>query len=157
MCGAKLGPEATLDIFGRLGRETGLKEYNALIRICIEKARDATDEEVSLEQIYKAHQIFKSVMEAGFKIEEEMYGQFLMYLIDFGMVEEFFFFLDLIKDENPDTLSRLSYYEMLLWIRVNNEVKIQELCRAFVDDNSEDKVTFRGAFCSYYGCFSFLS
>ncbi|XP_073273049.1 pentatricopeptide repeat-containing protein At4g04790, mitochondrial-like isoform X1 [Primulina huaijiensis] len=143
MCGAKLGPDATLDIFGRLGRETGLKEYNALIRICIEKARDATDEEVSLEQIYKAHQIFKSVRETGFKIEEEMYGQFLMYLVDFGMVEEFFFFLDLIKDENPETLSRLSYYEMLLWIRVNNEVKIQELCRAFVEDNFEDKFYFR--------------
>ncbi|KZV27248.1 pentatricopeptide repeat-containing protein mitochondrial-like [Dorcoceras hygrometricum] len=142
MCGAKLGADATLDIFGRLGRETGVKEYKALIRVCIDKARDATDEEVSLEQIYKAHQIFKSARETGFKIEEEMYGQFLMYLIDFGMVEEFLFFLDFIKNEDPDTLSRLYYYEMLLWVRVNNEVKIEELCHAVMDD-SEDKYSFR--------------
>ncbi|KAL0320763.1 UNVERIFIED_CONTAM: Pentatricopeptide repeat-containing protein, mitochondrial [Sesamum radiatum] len=117
MCARKLGPDATIEVFGKLGKETGVKEYNALIKVCIETARDTTDEDVSLEQIYKAYQILKLVRENGFKIEEETYGQFLMYLIDFGMVEEFFFFHELIKHENPDSLPRLAYYEMLLWIR----------------------------------------
>ncbi|KAI3466212.1 hypothetical protein Pfo_022875 [Paulownia fortunei] len=143
MCGMKLGPDTAIQVFGRLGKETGLKEYNALIKICIEKARDSTDEDVSVEQIYKAYQIFKLVRETGFKIEEETYGQFLMYLIDFGMVEEFFFFHELIKDENPDSLPRLAYYEMLLWIRVNDEVKIQELCRSVVADDAEEKYYLR--------------
>ncbi|PIN19275.1 hypothetical protein CDL12_08049 [Handroanthus impetiginosus] len=139
MCAKKFGPEATIQIFGRLGQESGLKEYNALIKVCIEKAREATDEDVSLEQIYKAYQIFKLIREKGFKIQEETYGQFLMYLIDFGMVEEFFFFHELIKEENPDSLPRLAYYEMLLWVRFNNEVKIQELCHSAMADDAEEK------------------
>ncbi|KAG8365041.1 hypothetical protein BUALT_Bualt18G0061700 [Buddleja alternifolia] len=139
MCAKKLGSDATIAVFGRLGRETGPKEYNALINICIEKARNTTDEDVALEQIYKAYQIFKLVRETGFKIEEETYGQFLMYLIDFEMVDEFFFFHELIKEENPDSLPRLAYYEMLLWIRVNNEAKIQALCQSVVADDAEEK------------------
>ncbi|KAK4420731.1 Pentatricopeptide repeat-containing protein, mitochondrial [Sesamum alatum] len=143
MCAKKLGPDATIEVFGKLGRETGLKEYNALIKVFIETARGTTDEDVSLEQIYKAYQILRLVRENGFKIEEETYGQFLMYLIDFGMVEEFFFFHELIKHENPDSLPRLAYYEMLLWIRVNNEEKIQEHCRSIVADDAEEKSELR--------------
>ncbi|KAL2476241.1 Pentatricopeptide repeat-containing protein [Abeliophyllum distichum] len=143
MCATKLGTDATLELFGRLGRETGLKEYNALISLCIQKARDANDEEVSLEQIYKGYQLFKTMKEMGFKIVESTYAQFLTYLIDFGMVEEFCFFCDLIKDENPDSLPRLAYYEMRLWISVNNEAKIQELLRSAVADNAEDKYSFQ--------------
>lgn len=143
MCAVKLGTDATLKLFGRLGRETGLKEYNALIGHCIQKARNANDEEVSLEEIYKGYQLFKTMKELGLKIEEATYGQFLMYLIDFGMVQELFFFRDLIKDENPDSLPRLAYYEMQLWIGVKNEAKIRELIRSAVDDNAEDKYSFR--------------
>ncbi|CAI9756968.1 unnamed protein product [Fraxinus pennsylvanica] len=143
MCAVKLGTDVTLEVFGRLGRETGLKEYNALIGHCIQQARDANDEDVSLEKIYKGYQLFKTMKELGFKIEEATYGQFLMYLIDFGMVQELFFFRDLIKDENPDSLPRLAYYEMRLWIGVNNEAKIRELIRSVMDDNAEDKYSFR--------------
>ncbi|KAL2247590.1 UNVERIFIED_CONTAM: Pentatricopeptide repeat-containing protein, mitochondrial [Sesamum indicum] len=155
MCARKLGPDATIEVFGKLGRETGLKEYNALIKVCIETARDTTDEDVSLEQIYKAYQILKLVRENGFNIEEETYGQFLMYLIDFGMVEEFFFFHELIKHENPDSLPRLAYYEMLLWIRVNNEEKIQEHCHSIVADDAEEKSYLRGIFFTspFFTCF----
>ncbi|KAL6544431.1 hypothetical protein OROMI_023293 [Orobanche minor] len=138
-CSQRLGSDITIEIFGKLGKENGLKEYNALIKICIEKARDSTNEDVSVEQICKAYQILKSVREQGFKIEEETYGQFLLYLIDSGMVEEFFFFSELIRDENPDSLPRLAYYEMLLWIRVDNEEKIQELCHSAVTNDAEDK------------------
>ncbi|KAL6543198.1 hypothetical protein OROHE_010718 [Orobanche hederae] len=138
-CSQRLGSDITIEIFGKLGKENGLKEYNALIKICIEKARDSTDEDVSVEQICKAYQILKSLRERGFKIEEETYGQFLLYLIDSGMVEEFFFFSELIRDENPDSLPRLAYYEMLLWIRVDNEEKIQELCHSAVTNDTEDR------------------
>ncbi|KAK6132956.1 hypothetical protein DH2020_033247 [Rehmannia glutinosa] len=107
------------------------------------RGEDTTDEDVSVEQIYKAYRIFKMVRETGFKIEEETYGQFLMYLIDCGMIEEFFFFHELIRDENHDSLPRLAYYEMLLWVRVNNQEKIQELCRSVVADDAEDKSYLR--------------
>ncbi|XP_022877504.1 pentatricopeptide repeat-containing protein At4g04790, mitochondrial-like isoform X1 [Olea europaea var. sylvestris] len=143
MCAVKLGTDATLELFGRLGRETGLKEYNSLIGHCIQRARDANDEEVSLEEIYKGCQLFKTMKELGFKIEEATYGQFLMYLIDLGMVQEFFFFRDLIKDENPDSLLRLAYYEMRLWIGVKNEAKIRELICSITDESAEDKYSFR--------------
>ncbi|KAL3639931.1 hypothetical protein CASFOL_014899 [Castilleja foliolosa] len=142
-CGQKLGSDATIDLFGRLGKETGLKEFNSLIRICIQKARDTTNEDVSVVQINRAYEIFKVLREKGFKIEEETYGQFLMYLIDCGMVEEFNFFADLIRNENPDSIPRLAYYEMLLWIRVNNEEKIQELCRSAVANDAVGKSYFR--------------
>ncbi|XP_059659603.1 pentatricopeptide repeat-containing protein At4g04790, mitochondrial-like isoform X2 [Cornus florida] len=128
MCAEKLGTDATIQVFGKLGRETGIKEYNALIGLCVEKAKRSKDEEVSLQQAYKAFQLFKSMREQGFPLEEETYGPFLVYLIDMCMVEEFQFFCGVIRDENPNSLSRLAYYEMMLWIRVDNEDKIQELC-----------------------------
>ncbi|KAH6835532.1 hypothetical protein C2S53_015625, partial [Perilla frutescens var. hirtella] len=137
MCATKLGSDTAVELFGRLGRENGLKEFNSLIKICIEKARETTDEDESLQQIYMAYQILKLVRESGFQLEEETYGQFLMYLIDFGMSEEFFFFHELIREENPDSLPHLTYYEMLLRIRVGNEEEIQELCLSVATENDE--------------------
>lgn len=61
MRATKLGSDWAVDLFRRLGRENGLKEFNALIKICIEKARETTDEEVSLQQIYKAYQLLNMV------------------------------------------------------------------------------------------------
>ncbi|KAG6387397.1 hypothetical protein SASPL_152584 [Salvia splendens] len=88
MCATKLGSDQTVALFGKLGRENGLDEFNMLIKICIEKARETTDEDVSLREIYKAYQLFLRVRESGFQIEEKTYGQFLMYLIDFEMSDE---------------------------------------------------------------------
>lgn len=139
MCATKLGSDCAVELFGRLGRENGLKEFNALIKICIEKARETTDEEVSLQQIFKAYQILKLVRESGFQIEEETYGQFLMYLIDFGMSEEFFFFHELIREDNPESLPRLTYYEMLLRVRVENEETIRELCVSAATEDDDEK------------------
>ncbi|XP_057473800.1 pentatricopeptide repeat-containing protein At4g04790, mitochondrial-like [Actinidia eriantha] len=141
-CAQKLGADATIQVFGKLGRETGVKEYNALIGLCIEKARKTQDEEVSLQQIYKAYQLFKLMREQGFQLEEESYGPFLICLIDMEMVEEFQYFCGVIQDENPKSLSRLAYYEMLLWIGVNNEVKIKELCD-FAANDDDDKLNFK--------------
>ncbi|XXG82968.1 hypothetical protein AAC387_Pa10g0838 [Persea americana] len=136
MSAQKLGTEATLDVFGKLGRETGVKEYNALINLCIEKAREGNDEDISLDHIHKAFQLFSSMREQGFPLEEETYGPFLVYLIDMGMIQEFHFFSKFVKDENPSSFSRLAYYEMLLWIAVKDEEKVQELCNSVGLDSS---------------------
>ncbi|XP_022716949.1 pentatricopeptide repeat-containing protein At4g04790, mitochondrial-like isoform X2 [Durio zibethinus] len=138
MCGDKLGTKATMEVFDKLGRETGLKEYNALIAVCLEKARTSDDEDSALEHISEAFRTFKKMRERGFQVEEGTYGPFLRYFIDMGMVDEFHFFCGPIKEGNPSSLSRLGYYEMLLWIRVNNEEKIQELCNYIAADNGED-------------------
>lgn len=142
LCGEKLGPDAAIEVFGKLGRVTGPKEFNAVIRLCIETARNTDDDEVALQQIVKAYKIFESVKEEGFQIKEETYGPFLMYLIDKGMVQEFRFFCDLIRG---DTLhQRLAYYEMLLWITVHNEDKIQDLCYNLAIYGGEDKSALQG-------------
>ena len=66
--------------------------------------------------------------EQGFQIEENTYGPVLMYLTEKSMVEEFHMFYEAIKTENPGSIARLGYYEMLLYITVGDEEKIQELC-----------------------------
>ncbi|XP_018810795.2 pentatricopeptide repeat-containing protein At4g04790, mitochondrial [Juglans regia] len=143
MCGQKLGMEATMQVFVKLGRETGVKEYNTLIRICIEKARTSNDEDITLEQTHKVFRLFESMGEQGFQIEEATYGPFLMYLIEMGMVQEFHFFCEVFRKWNPHPISRLGYYEMLLWIGVNNEEKIREICNYIALDDGEDKSNLR--------------
>ncbi|EPS70908.1 hypothetical protein M569_03851, partial [Genlisea aurea] len=143
MCAKTFGSDAMLDVFGRLGQETGLKEFSALINACIETAENSTDEDIALEQIRKAYQICNVVKDSGFEISEEMYGKFLLYLIDRGMVEEFFSVHELIKNQYPGSLPRLAYYEMLLWIKVKNETKIQELCHRAMSDDSSENVCLR--------------
>lgn len=146
MSAQKLGTEATLDVFGKLGRETGIKEYNALINLCIEKAREGNDEDISLDHIHKAFQLFNSMREQGFPLEEETYGPFLVYLIDMGMIQEFHFFSKFVEDENPSSFSRLAYYEMLLWIAVKDEEKVQELCNSVGLDSSSQSLALAGIY-----------
>lgn len=137
-CADKLGTDATIKIFGKLGRETGIKEYNALIGVYIRNARTSIDLEVALEQIGKAFELLKLMKEQGFQIGDTTYGPLLMYLIDMGMIEEFQAFCEFIKDGTSGCLPRLGYYEMLLWIEVDNEQKIQELCNCIGSDIGED-------------------
>lgn len=148
-CGQRLGTEVTVDVFSRLGRETGIKEYQALINMCVDNAKNSTNEEAALQQIHIAFQLFKSMKERGFQLEEETYGPLLAYLIEMGMVEEFHSFQGVIKGDNACSPSRLGYYEMLLWIRVNNEQKIQELCNGVMTNEVENNSSLLGV------CFSF--
>ncbi|KAJ0103033.1 hypothetical protein Patl1_04342 [Pistacia atlantica] len=150
LCANKLGTDATLNVFGRLGRETGVKEYNSLIKICIEQAKDCDSEDVALEQICKAFQLFNFMKEQGFQLEEETYGPLLMYLIDMGMIEEFHFFRKAIESGNSRSDPRLGYYEMLLWIRVNDEEKIQELCNCTAIDYEGDYFNLLGMWFKNY-------
>lgn len=139
MCANKLGTESTLEIFGKLGRETGVREYNALIKVCIGNARHSNAEEDSLGYIHEAYRLIMSMRERGFQIDEDSYGPILKYTVDKILIQEFKFFSKLIKDECPGLYCRMCYYEALLWIKVGYEDKIQELCNhagvAISEDN----------------------
>nr|UPT48575.1 pentatricopeptide repeat protein AaPPR351 [Agave angustifolia] len=149
-CASKLGPKSTLEIFDRIGRQTGIKDYNALIKLCISKARQSSYETSSV-HMHKVYQLFASMRERGFQIEEESFGPFLEYMIDMKMVQEFQIFSEFIKDVNPGSYSRIGYYEMLLWIRAGDEDKIRELCSLSGVANNEDcynlAVSYLLAFC----------
>ncbi|KAJ0751304.1 hypothetical protein HanLR1_Chr05g0192001 [Helianthus annuus] len=138
MCAEKLGANATLEVFRKLDRETGVKEFNFMIEHCIEKARNAVDEDAALEEFHRAYVLFEIMRERGFKIGEETYGPFLLFVIDMGMVEEFHFYCDHIKKDNPKSLQRLAYYEMLLWIKVGDEDKIQKLIGDTLDTDDSN-------------------
>ncbi|CAN6234102.1 unnamed protein product [Urochloa humidicola] len=137
LCANKLGTESTIEFFGKLGRETGVKEFNSLIRLCLNKARACKDIDSAIEYIYRAHRLFETVRDRGLRIEQDIYGPFLLYLVDVGLLEEFEMFAAFFKDANPDCLSRIAYYEMLLCIRVQDEEKIKELCHSVEDYNEE--------------------
>lgn len=137
MCADKLGTESALEFFGRLGRETGIKEFNALIRVCLDKARDCEDIDSAVEHIFRAYRLFELMKDRGFQIEEDSYGPFLLYLVDVELLEEFEMFSAFFKDANPRSYSRIAYYEMLLLIRAQDEESIQELCRSVEDCNEE--------------------
>jgi hypothetical protein len=143
-CADKLGTDNAMEVFGKLGRETGLKEFNALMKKYIEQCRETDDESVAMKHISAVLQLFKSMKEQGFSIKEETYGPFLILLIDKGMVEEFHFFSDIIKDTNPSKNARLGYYDMLLYIGVNDEEKIQELCNYICIDDGDNNISLRG-------------
>ncbi|XP_020534563.1 pentatricopeptide repeat-containing protein At4g21880, mitochondrial isoform X2 [Jatropha curcas] len=148
MCGEKIGTDATVDVFGKLGRETGVKEYNALIKICIETARQSDDEDVVLQQISVAFRLLKLMKEQGFQMEEGSYGPCLMYFIDMGLVKEFNFFSELIKDGEPSPHSKFGYYEMLLYIKVNNNEKIEELCNHISNKSLNETINLQENYMS---------
>lgn len=137
MCADKLGTESALEFFGRLGRDTGPKEFNALIRVCLEKARACGDIDSAVEHIFRAYRLFEMMKDRGFQIEEDSYGPFLLYLVDVELLEEFEMFSAFFRDANPRSCSRIPYYEMLLLIRAQDEESIRELCRS-VEDCSEE-------------------
>ncbi|CAM0947167.1 unnamed protein product [Alopecurus aequalis] len=137
MCADKLGTESALEFFGRLGRETGIKEFNALIRVCLDKARACGDIDSAVEHIFRAYRLFEMIKDGGFPIEEDTYGPFLLYLMDVELLEEFEMFSAFFKDANPRSYSRIAYYEMVLLIRAQDEENIQELCLSVEDCNEE--------------------
>ncbi|XP_028807755.1 pentatricopeptide repeat-containing protein At4g04790, mitochondrial isoform X2 [Neltuma alba] len=86
----------------------------------------------------KAFRFFRLMREQGYELREQTYSPFLVYLIDMGMVEEFQLFCEVLKDENPSSVSRLGYYEMMLWLRVDNKEKIQDLCNSIAVNDGTD-------------------
>ncbi|CAJ1956790.1 unnamed protein product [Sphenostylis stenocarpa] len=143
VCGRRLGPETTLELFAKLGREPGVKGYNALVEMCIDKARRTNAEDIAIEELGKVFNLFKSMREQGLELQEQTYRPLLLYIIDKHMVEEFQLLCVIIKEENPSSVTRLGYYEMLLWLRVNNEEKIQGICNYIAENDSEDMSDIR--------------
>ncbi|XP_058730510.1 pentatricopeptide repeat-containing protein At4g21880, mitochondrial-like [Vicia villosa] len=146
ICARKLGATPTVDMFGRLGRETGLKEYNSLIRLCIKKARETDDEYIATDELGKTYHLLKLMRECGLQLEEQTYRPLLEYIIDMGLVQEFQLFYDVIQAGNPSSISRLGYYEMLLWIRVNNEEMIRDICEYITVEDSRDTTSLRESY-----------
>ncbi|XP_047147833.1 pentatricopeptide repeat-containing protein At4g04790, mitochondrial-like isoform X2 [Vigna umbellata] len=149
LCAHRLGATKTVNMFSHLGRKTGVKEYNALIKMCIEKARATDDEYIAVNEMSKAFHLFKSMRDFGCPLEEQTYGPLLWYLIDMGLVQEFQLFSDVIKAENPRSASRLGYYEMLLWLRVDNEEMIRDICEFIIVDDRDSalRVSYLMALC----------
>ncbi|KAM7261799.1 hypothetical protein ACFE04_020876 [Oxalis oulophora] len=58
-CVQSFGTDMAIETFGRLGRETGEKEYNAIIKRCIEQAKLCDSDDESLDKFMKAYKIFK--------------------------------------------------------------------------------------------------
>lgn len=140
----KLGADVTIEMFYKLGRKPGVKDYNILVGICIDRARETEDEEVAIQEMAKAFRLFKLMRKQGFQLEEKMYRPLLLHIIDKGMVHEFQLFIDVIKDKNPSSVSRLGYYEMMLWLRVNNEEKIQNICNYIAYSDDPDTSNLQG-------------
>lgn len=137
LCANKLGTESTIDFFGKLGRETGVKEFNSLIKLCLNKAKACKDVDSAVEYIYRGFRLFETMRDKGLTIEQDVYGPFLLYLLNVELLEEFEMFATFFKDVNPQSFSRIAYYEMLRYIRVQDEEKIQELCHSVEDYNEE--------------------
>lgn len=137
MCLDIVGSGLTFDVLYKLGRGTGLKEYNAFLKGCIETARNSKDKKVQIEQVLEAYRLLQLMKERGFPIEEDAFGPFFMFLIDMHMDDQFLILLEVVKDEDPSLHPRLGYYEMHFWIEMNNEEKIHELCQQIVTGESE--------------------
>ena len=142
MVARNLGTTATDYMLDCLSPELGLKEYNESIQSCIKKARETDDENVSTEEMSKTYHLLKSMSENGFQLEEQTCRPILKYIIDMDLVQEFHLFNDFIKACNPSSISRLDY-EMLLWIRVNNEEKIRDICQYITFEESKDTYALR--------------
>ncbi|CAJ2660004.1 unnamed protein product [Trifolium pratense] len=142
-CGKILGAEATLELFDKVGRKPGVKGYNSLVELCIGKARVAENKDIAIEEMGKVFHLFELMRKQGLELEEQTYRPLLMYTIDMSMVEEFHCFCHAIKEEVPSSTARLGYYEMMLWLKVNDEEKIRGLCNFIAENDGEDTSDLR--------------
>lgn len=140
----RLGTEAMFGVFDKVSKEMSVTECNAMIGVYLETAKRSNDLEHALDHIEKAFELLKSRRDRGFPMEECVYGPLLGYLIDMDMVEEFHSFKDVIAEASPVSVERLGYYEMLLWIQLEDGEKIEELCGTIGGSNGESLSTLQG-------------
>ncbi|KAM7266762.1 hypothetical protein ACFE04_008928 [Oxalis oulophora] len=151
-CVQSLGTDTAFETFGRLGRETGEKEYNAIIKRCIEQAKLCDSDDESLDKFMKAYKFFKGMKEQGFAIQEGTYGPLLTFLAEKGMVQVFHSVCDVIGGDSSK-FPRLGYYEMMMWIKLGDQKKIHELCDVSIGDGlgkSKLLENYLLAFCESY-------
>ncbi|KAG7546644.1 hypothetical protein ISN44_As12g019790 [Arabidopsis suecica] len=132
----KVGIENLFSVCAKMGKEVGVNEYNGMIKVCIHSARISDDVESALDHIRKAIEYLKEINKCGSIIGKGTYVPLLKFLVDMGMVEEFQISKDVILESNSDALGQVGYYEMLLWIQVDDEEKIHELCRTIEDSEN---------------------
>jgi len=121
------------------GSSIGFTGFNRLVKLLIEKARSTRDKFILQEQLNLIRHLLQSMpVVFRFQLEEETYGPLLKYIIDLGAVDEFKMFSKLIKDHNHNSISRLGYYDMLMWIRVNDEAMIGDACEYIKRGDTEE-------------------
>lgn len=127
--GKRLGPETTLDLLGKLGRENGVKEYTAMIELCVKKAEENPNEEEASKQICMAFGLLDKIRERGLFPERFSYKPLIAYVANKGMVEEFQFLVEQTREDNAElSEEELSYYKMVLWIKEGNRDEVLALC-----------------------------
>lgn len=63
---------------------------------------------------------FKFLRKQGLSTKEGMYSSYLFYVVDDKMEDEVMFLIRALKEEIPDSSPLLGYYEMLLWIKLED-------------------------------------
>jgi hypothetical protein len=120
-------------------REDIIDEQQQRFELEIEKVRSTG--ELNLIR----HLLQSMPVQLELELEEETYGPLLKYIIDMGDVGQFQIFSKLIKDHihNSKSISRLGYYDMLMWIRVNDEAMIRDACEYIKRRNSTEELRGR--------------
>ena len=128
------------------GSSIGLAGFDRLVKLLIEKARSTGDKCISLQQLNLIRHLLQSMpVQLELELEEETYGPLLKYIIDMGDVGQFQIFSKLIKDHihNSKSISRFGYYDMLMWIRVNDEAMIRDACEYIKRSNTTEELRGR--------------
>ncbi|KAH9318724.1 hypothetical protein KI387_020493, partial [Taxus chinensis] len=125
--GKRIDGEVTLDILGRLGRESGVREYNAMIQVCVNKAEEAADEDESLKQLCTAFRVFERMREEGRVPDRFSYMPLIDYVANKGMVKEFRCLVQQMEKDDVDYWET-GYFEMVLWINDGNKDEVAGLC-----------------------------
>lgn len=136
--GKRLGAEATLNLLGKLGRENGVKEYTAMIELCVKRAEENPNEEETSKQICMAFGLLDKMRECGLFPDRLSYKPLIAYVANKGMVEEFHCLVEQTREDNADmSEEELSYYEMVLWIKEGNRDEVLALCNLVLCHSNE--------------------
>ncbi|CAI9102845.1 OLC1v1001194C1 [Oldenlandia corymbosa var. corymbosa] len=150
--GQKFGVDPSIEVLTGLGKAIkvwaifGVDEFSHLVWICLETAERSKDEETSRNQVVLANKIFVFMKDMGVRIEEDVYGPFLKYLIDFGLEKEFYAFSDHMKEKSMRLI--MAYYEMLLLIRLKDNEKIKAFYHSLDLCDSAYQLSFKQS-CLY--------
>ncbi|EOA34373.1 hypothetical protein CARUB_v10021897mg [Capsella rubella] len=144
-CALEIGAETSgraLHTLNSLGFPEVFEECKKAILLNIENAKRSEDEEYAVEQIAKAFELVAAMTREGFLVEEGVYGPLLNLLIDMKMEEEFYRIFDMIRDgqwidHSSPEFTRFGYYELVLWIQLKDEEKIEGVCSMIIKSFKE--------------------
>ncbi|KAL1201776.1 Pentatricopeptide repeat-containing protein [Cardamine amara subsp. amara] len=64
-----IDPQVMFAVMAIMGKEAGVVEYDAVIKLCVKDARTSNDVESALDHIEKAFEFLKEMKQCGFSIE----------------------------------------------------------------------------------------